>query len=85
MEEQDTSKNEPASLATETEGKSKGGKGGKGGKKGGKDKGGKGKHADDEKEDSGPQEALQVIDEIWGKKEPLGITKWQVFLPIATE
>lgn len=67
------------STATEqVEEKTKGGKGGK--KKGGgkSEKKGKGKNGGDDKEEStgGPQEPLQVIDEIWGKKEAIAITKW---------
>jgi PUA domain protein len=57
--------------------KSKGGKGSK--KKGGakSEKKGKGKHAMEEKEEtSGSSEPLQVIDEIWPKKEAIAITKW---------
>ena len=68
---------EPASTE-QIEEKTKGGKGGK--KKGGgkSEKKGKGKNAGDDKEETagGPQEPLQVIDEIWGKKEAIAITKW---------
>ncbi|WVO23519.1 uncharacterized protein IAS62_004874 [Cryptococcus decagattii] len=53
---------------------------GKGGKKGGKGKGGKGKGKDkeekEEKEDEGEGGGGEsVIDEIWPKKEALGLTK----------
>lgn len=54
-------------------------KGGKGGKKGGKGKGGgkKGKKADKEPEAEEADEGeVLVIDEIWPKKEALGLTKW---------
>lgn len=69
---------EEAAPAEQVEEKTKGGKGGK--KKGGgkTEKKGKGKNAADEKEETagGPQEPLQVIDEIWAKKEAIAITKW---------
>ena len=65
-------------TATEAvEEKSKGGKSSK--KKGGAkaEKKGKGKTAGEEKEESGgASEQLQVIDEIWPKKEAIAITKW---------
>ncbi|WVN90951.1 uncharacterized protein L203_106196 [Cryptococcus depauperatus CBS 7841] len=54
---------------------------GKGGKKGGKGKGGKGKgkdkneREDQEEEGEGGAVDLFVIDEIWPKKEALGLTK----------
>jgi malignant T-cell-amplified sequence len=78
---------EPAPLPTETiqedpeeEQHSKGGKGGK--KKGGgkKDKSekGKGKDKDAEGEKEGAIEEAIVLDELWPKKEALGITKWWV-------
>lgn len=57
-------------------GKAKGGKGGKGKGKGkGKEEKGK---AEEEEEESGE---LAVIDEIWPKKEALGLTKWYVRPP----
>jgi PUA domain protein len=62
----------------ETGGKSKGKKG-KGGKsKGGKSKGGKGKGKDEEEEveTEGAEVELTLLDEIWPKKEALGLTKW---------
>jgi hypothetical protein len=68
---------EEAAPVEQVEEKIKGGKGGK--KKGGgkTEKKGKGKNAADEKEETaGPQEPLQVIDEIWAKKEAIAITKW---------
>lgn len=58
-----------------------GGKGSK--KKGGKGKGGKGKGKEEKKdekedEDGGGAEESCVLDEIWPKKEALGLTKWCV-------
>lgn len=54
----------------------------KGGKKGGKGKGGgkKGKKADKEPEPEAGEDdgELLLIDEIWPKKEALGLTKWWV-------
>lgn len=51
----------------------------KGGKKGGKGKGGgkKSKKAEKEAEaDEGDEAEPTLIDEIWPKKEALGLTKW---------
>lgn len=74
---------EPAAEEKEKEEPSSGK--GKGGKKGGKGKGGKGKGKDkeekEEKEDEGEGAGAggeSVIDEIWPKKEALGLTKWLV-------
>lgn len=72
---------EPAAEEKEKEEPSSGK--GKGGKKGGKGKGGKGKGKDkeekEEKEDEGEGAGGEsVIDEIWPKKEALGLTKWLV-------
>lgn len=72
---------EPAAEEKEKEEPSSGK--GKGGKKGGKGKGGKGKGKDkeekEEKEDEGEGGGGEsVIDEIWPKKEALGLTKWLV-------
>lgn len=53
--------------------KGKGGKG-KGGKKGGK--GGKKGKKEDAPAGAEDTEEMQVLDELWPKKEPLGITKW---------
>lgn len=68
---------EPAAPVEEEKvgGKGKGGKKkeGKGGGKGGK---GKKEEKEDEKEEV-VQDVL-VIDELWPKKEALGITKWSV-------
>lgn len=64
---------EPAPAAEPEEEK------GKGGKKGGKGKGGgkKGKKAEKEPEAEDADEGeVLVIDEIWPKKEALGLTKW---------
>lgn len=71
---------EPAAVKEEKEegGKKKGGKG-----KGGKGKGGKKDKKDKEEEEEAGEggkdegESL-VIDEIWPKKESLGLTKWYV-------
>ena len=61
--------------------KEEGGKSGK--KKGGKGKGGKGKAKDKEEKEDGAEEVdgsqeSSVLDEIWPKKEALGLTKWYV-------
>lgn len=58
--------------------------GGKGKKKSGKGKGGKGKAKEEkekDKEDGEEGDAKEegtVLDEIWPKKEALGLTKWYV-------
>ena len=54
------------------------GKGGKkkgGGKKGGKNKGGK-EDVEEAQAEAGDDQQLAVIDEIWPKKDALGISKW---------
>jgi PUA domain protein len=69
----------PASTQDEDEGKGKGGKKGGGGKtKGGGKKGGKKQQAqaaadEDEHDDEGD---VTVLDEIWPKKDSIGLTKW---------
>lgn len=77
----DDSEDEGAGAGAGKKGKGKGGKGkggGKGGKKGkGKDKEDKKGKGDKEEEEEGDGEML-VIDEIWPKKEALGLTKWYV-------
>jgi hypothetical protein len=64
-------------LKEESSGKKKGGKG-----KGGKGKKGKGKEEKEVKtaqEEEGEEEGeMTVLNEIWPKKEPLGLTKWSV-------
>lgn len=57
--------------------KSKGGKKKGGGKKGGKNKGGK-EDVEDAPVEGGDEQQLAVIDEIWPKKDALGISKWSV-------
>lgn len=60
----------------------KGGKGKKGGK-GGKGKGGKkgkGKKDDDEPAAAADDDEVTVLDEIWPKKDALGLTKWYALL-----
>lgn len=63
--------------------KAKKGKGGGGGGGGKKSKAGKGKKEDKEDKDKGDKEEeggeVVLIDEIWPKKEALGLTKWCVF------
>jgi len=57
--------------------------GGKGKKKGGKGKSGKGKGKEDGEEGEGIGTGtgeMTVLDEIWPKKEALGLTKWCVRL-----
>lgn len=59
-------------------GKKKGGKKGGGGKSGGKGKG-KGKDKGGEVAEVEEEEGeINVLDEIWPKKEALGLTKWSV-------
>lgn len=50
-------------------------KGGGGGKKGGKNKGGK-EEAEPATAEAEGEQQVAVIDEIWPKKDALGITKW---------
>jgi PUA domain protein len=58
--------------------KEKGGKKGKGGGGGKKNKGGKGKKDEGEAEKEEEAGEVLLIDEIWPKKEALGLTKWYV-------
>jgi PUA domain protein len=70
---------EPKEEEAEEEVTKSSGKGGKkkgGGKKGGKNKGGK--EEVDEAAQEGEEQQLAVIDEIWPKKDALGISKWLV-------
>ncbi|KAL1407083.1 translation machinery-associated protein 20 [Vanrija albida] len=70
---------EPVAAPAEDEDEGKGKKGGKGGKKGGKGgKGGKGKKDKEEEAAAAADEdegEAQLIDDIWPKKEALGLTK----------
>nr|XP_018266809.1 translation machinery-associated protein 20 [Kwoniella dejecticola CBS 10117]OBR88967.1 translation machinery-associated protein 20 [Kwoniella dejecticola CBS 10117] len=71
---------EEAAPAAAAEAEEETGGGKKGGKKGGKSKGkgGKGKDKEEKKDEEGNTEgdaAATVIDEIWPKKEALGLTK----------
>lgn len=73
---------EPKEEEAEEEVTKSSGKGGKkkgGGKKGGKNKGGK--EEVEEAAPEGEEQQLAVIDEIWPKKDALGISKWSV--PVA--
>jgi PUA domain protein len=63
---------EPEEEVTKSSGK--GGKKKGGGKKGGK-KGGK-EDAEEAVPEGGEEQQLAVIDEIWPKKDALGISKW---------
>ena len=70
---------EPKEEEAEEEVTKSSGKGGKkkgGGKKGGKNKGGK--EEVDEAAQEGEEQQLAIIDEIWPKKDALGISKWLV-------
>jgi len=64
---------ETAEVEDEAPKKGKKGKGGGGGKKG---KSGKGKKEEAEPEEEAGE--VLLIDEIWPKKEALGLTKWYV-------
>ena len=64
---------EPEEEVTKSSGK--GGKKKGGGKKGGKNKGGK-EDVDEAPAEGGDDQHLAVIDEIWPKKDALGISKW---------
>lgn len=66
-------KEEPAPAPPAEEDESKG----KGGKKGGKGKGGKkGGKKQAEEEEADDEGEITVLDEIWPKKDALGLTKW---------
>lgn len=70
---------EPKDEEAEEEVTKSSGKGGKkkgGGKKGGKNKGGK--EEVEEVAGESEEQQLAVIDEIWPKKDALGISKWSV-------
>lgn len=64
---------EPEEEVTKSSGK--GGKKKGGGKKGGKNKGGK-EDVEEAQAEAGDDQQLAVIDEIWPKKDALGISKW---------
>jgi PUA domain protein len=78
--DEEAPKEEPKEEVEEKGSKKKGGKGkgGGGGKKGGKGKDKKEAKDDDEEEGAKEEGEVLLIDDLWPKKEALGLTKWSV-------